>query len=37
MNKFAPPRAGGRRVNEVTESRRLRALRKAGWSRRLVR
>ena len=37
MNKFSPTRpSGGRSVDEITASRRLRRLRKADWSRRLV-
>jgi porphobilinogen synthase len=37
MNKFTPPRqAGARTVDEITGSRRLRRMRKADWSRRLV-
>ncbi|MEW9834912.1 porphobilinogen synthase [Mesorhizobium marinum] len=37
MNKFTPPRqATARTVDEITGSRRLRRMRKADWSRRLV-
>ena len=37
MNKFTPPRqASARTVDEITGSRRLRRMRKADWSRRLV-
>ena len=37
MNKFTPAKpAGARSVNEITGSRRLRRMRKADWSRRLV-
>ena len=37
MNKFAPAKpAGARSVDEITGSRRLRRMRKADWSRRLV-
>jgi len=37
MNKFTPARAAGNRsVDEITGSRRLRRMRKADWSRRLV-
>jgi porphobilinogen synthase len=37
MNKFSPSRATpGRSVDEITGSRRLRRMRKADWSRRLV-
>ena len=37
MNRFAPTKAAGTRtVDEVTGSRRLRRMRKAAWSRRLV-
>ena len=37
MNKFTPPRpAAARTVDEITGSRRLRRMRKADWSRRLV-
>jgi porphobilinogen synthase len=37
MNKFTPTKpAGARSVDEVTGSRRLRRMRKADWSRRLV-
>ncbi|WP_137929862.1 porphobilinogen synthase [Mesorhizobium comanense] len=37
MNKFTPAKpAGARSVDEVTGSRRLRRMRKADWSRRLV-
>ncbi|MBX3597197.1 MAG: porphobilinogen synthase [Rhizobiaceae bacterium] len=37
MNKFTPLKAsGGRTVDEITGSRRLRRMRKADWSRRLV-
>ncbi|HEY6631780.1 MAG TPA: porphobilinogen synthase [Rhizobiaceae bacterium] len=37
MNKFTSPRqAAARTVDEITGSRRLRRMRKAGWSRRLV-
>ena len=37
MNKFTPPRqAPARTVDEITGSRRLRRMRKADWSRRLV-
>ena len=37
MNKFNPTRpTGGRSVDEITGSRRLRRMRKADWSRRLV-
>ncbi|MDQ2704988.1 MAG: porphobilinogen synthase [Pseudomonadota bacterium] len=37
MNKFTPPRqAAARSVDEITGSRRLRRMRKADWSRRLV-
>ncbi len=37
MNKFTPARpAGARSVDEITGSRRLRRMRKAPWSRRLV-
>ena len=37
MNKFTPNRAGGNRsVDEITGSRRLRRMRKAPWSRRMV-
>src|SRR4029450_12569283 len=37
MNKFTNPRASSRRsVDEITGSRRLRRMRKADWSRRLV-
>jgi len=36
-NKFAPAKAAGARsVDEITGSRRLRRMRKADWSRRLV-
>ncbi|MDN5927804.1 MAG: porphobilinogen synthase [Hyphomicrobiales bacterium] len=38
MNKFSRELpAGGRSVDEITRGRRLRRMRKAGWSRRLVR
>ncbi|OQM77540.1 porphobilinogen synthase [Manganibacter manganicus] len=38
MNKFTPAKpAGARSVDEITASRRLRRMRKADWSRRLVR
>jgi porphobilinogen synthase len=37
MNKFTPAKpAGARSVDEITNSRRLRRMRKAPWSRRLV-
>ena len=37
MNKFTRPTAAGHRsVDEITGSRRLRRMRKADWSRRLV-
>ena len=37
MNKFTSPRqAAARTVDEITGSRRLRRMRKADWSRRLV-
>src|SRR4029450_7324453 len=37
MNKFTSPRhASARTVDEITGSRRLRRMRKADWSRRLV-
>ncbi|RVB19662.1 porphobilinogen synthase, partial [Mesorhizobium sp. M7A.F.Ca.CA.002.10.1.1] len=37
MNKFTPAKpAGARGVDEITGSRRLRRMRKADWSRRLV-
>ena len=37
MNKFSYTKAAGTRsVDEITGSRRLRRMRKAGWSRRLV-
>jgi porphobilinogen synthase len=37
MNKFTPAKpAGARSVDEITGSRRLRRMRKADWSRRLV-
>ena len=37
MNKFTPPRqASARTIDEITGSRRLRRMRKADWSRRLV-
>jgi porphobilinogen synthase len=37
MNKFTPAKAAGARgVDEITGSRRLRRMRKAAWSRRLV-
>jgi len=37
MNKFSlPPQAAARTVDEITGSRRLRRMRKAEWSRRLV-
>src|SRR5215216_2107687 len=37
MNKFTRPSAAGQRsVDEITGSRRLRRMRKADWSRRLV-
>lgn len=37
MNKFTPAKpAGNRNVDEITGSRRLRRMRKADWSRRLV-
>ena len=37
MNGFTPTKAAGARsVDEVTGSRRLRRMRKAAWSRRLV-
>ncbi len=37
MNKFTPSKAAGHRsVDEITGSRRLRRMRKADWSRRLV-
>lgn len=37
MNKFTPAKpAGSRNVDEITGSRRLRRMRKADWSRRLV-
>lgn len=37
MNKFTPAKpAGNRNVDEITDSRRLRRMRKADWSRRLV-
>ncbi len=38
MNKFTParPTAAGRTVDEITGARRLRRMRKADWSRRLV-
>ncbi len=37
MNKFTPAKpAGARNVDEITGSRRLRRMRKADWSRRLV-
>ena len=37
MNKFSRPKlAGARSVDEITGSRRLRRMRKADWSRRLV-
>lgn len=37
MNKFTPTKpAGARNVDEITGSRRLRRMRKADWSRRLV-
>jgi len=37
MNKFTPTKpAGARSVDEITGSRRLRRMRKASWSRRLV-
>ncbi|MBN9074068.1 MAG: porphobilinogen synthase [Rhizobiales bacterium] len=37
MNKMTTPRAAARTVDEITGSRRLRRMRKADWSRRLVR
>jgi porphobilinogen synthase len=38
MNKFTPAKAAGARsLDEITEGRRLRRMRKAPWSRRLVR
>ena len=36
MNKHSRPLVGGRSVDEITGSRRLRRMRKADWSRRLV-
>src|SRR5690606_10613911 len=36
MNKFSPTKLSGRSVDEITQSRRLRRMRKADWSRRLV-
>ncbi len=36
MNKFIRAKAAGRSVDEITGSRRLRRMRKADWSRRLV-
>ncbi|TIQ01747.1 MAG: porphobilinogen synthase, partial [Mesorhizobium sp.] len=37
MNKYTPAKpAGARSVDEITGSRRLRRMRKADWSRRLV-
>ena len=36
MNKHSRPLTGGRSVDEITGSRRLRRMRKADWSRRLV-
>jgi len=36
MNKHSRPMTGGRSVDEITGSRRLRRMRKADWSRRLV-
>jgi porphobilinogen synthase len=37
MNRFSRPAIAGRSVDEITGSRRLRRMRKADWSRRLVR